>query len=448
MVVFAPFKKSKTCIVPGTSRQGSIISEKAIATSQSYKHPILRNFSYPTSVGSSTQLPSYPAASRARQTTWDHFGELYSFSPDRVSKTQTTGVQQPFFYKRDPELYIALTDDDSASSTNTQLDQVSAPEPPKGVEPQPKKKQRRSALLSMSISYAQDRPSTPWDSGVSNHSNKSHKASKSLSFGNYIFPQRNSVRAGFELNSLDRNKGLSHSDRSRDADVWCTSPSPERPVSSSGVPMVDTRLKYSDSTSKPKLQSTIHRRNNTQVSFKDDADALVQFNLLSGYQPSKTDHYHRGTASRGGFKSSTASTPSHSGEYDNAVNTSKHSAKNGKSSWLSQLKGWISVSEPSYRALKQHKKDGYKRSTIPFDDPRANIKLSLPIDTLPPEAIKPPGWGTDPEEVIMNTSEQRKKLRQSYNGSMGTSEGSRSSSSQHSSFGSVATSSIKEDTEY
>lgn len=47
----------------------------------------------------------------------------------------------------------------------------------------------------------------------------------------------------------------------------------------------------------------------------------------------------------------------------------------GKGRWLSRLKGWFTVSEPSQQALKEHKKIVFANSGISRNDPQANAKL-------------------------------------------------------------------------
>ena len=114
------------------------------------------------------------------------------------------------------------------------------------------------------------------------------------------------------------------------------------------------------------------------------------------------------------------------GEKDNQRRGSKSKSKEGKGRWLSQLKDWVSTSEPSSQALKQHKKDTFKKAGVALDDPQATAKLHAPIGELPEEAIKPAGRGPDPEEVLLRKAEQRRKARGSYSG---MSSGSRTSHS-------------------
>ncbi|KXJ95782.1 hypothetical protein Micbo1qcDRAFT_157848, partial [Microdochium bolleyi] len=58
--------------------------------------------------------------------------------------------------------------------------------------------------------------------------------------------------------------------------------------------------------------------------------------------------------------------------------STKRGSKEGKSGWLSQIKEWTSVAEPSSQAFKNHKAETFSRAGIAQDDPRARAKLNLP----------------------------------------------------------------------
>lgn len=420
------------------------MSEQATAT-QNYKPSVLRNFSYPTSIGSSTRIPSYPPAPRAEQTTWDQLGEICDFSPESVGKARTTGAEEPFFYRRDREAYIALTGQDSVSSTSTQPNQIPDYNYSSQHEPQPRKKQRRSTLLSLSSLYAPNKSVTPEEGGTCDKKEKSHKALKNMVLGDHIFSQRTSVMTGIKRNSLGRSKGKSHFGES--SMLSQQRGSPERPTSSSGVPLIDTRLNHLNSVSQTRQPLAAHRRTNTQISLKTSIGQLLHPEPSRSKFP-RTYLFRRRSAPQERVGCSTTYTTNYSGENNTeTANATSDNSKDGKNNWLSQLKGWVSTSEPSTHAWKQHKRDIYKKAGIALDDPRSCAKLHLPIGTLPPEAIQPSGWGQDPEEAVMKKAGQRKKLRQSYNSSVSTSCGSRSSTSQHSSSSSVAISSIGENME-
>lgn len=448
MVAFQPFRKSKTDIISSRSYEHNSMSNQAVTGPQICKPPVLRNFSYPTKVGANAQVPSYPPVPRAGQTTWDQLGEICNFSPDKVGTARTAGLDEPFYYKRDLDSYIELTDHDSdfstRTSTSTQLSRVPDHRASTNYEPRPKKKQRRSALLgSLSLLHIQSKPVTSEDGGTWHQRDKSHKASKSLTIRDHI-SQKTSMITGLKHHSLGQSEVVSQP---------CESPgmpqrgNPERPTSISGVPLIDTRPENSSPVLTTRLPSAVHRRTNTRFSLKEDVMQLLHPKSSSECQTPKMESFRRRSAPQGLFRFGTTSTTNNPGKDSDITNEGDGNAKGGKSKWLSQLKGWITVSEPSIQALKRHKKDIYQKAGIALDDPRASAKLHLPIGMLPSEAIKPSGWGPEPEEAAMRKAEQNNKLQQSYNSSMSTSQGSRSSSSQHSSSSSVATSSIREDME-
>ncbi|KAJ2907030.1 hypothetical protein MKZ38_008598 [Zalerion maritima] len=86
-----------------------------------------------------------------------------------------------------------------------------------------------------------------------------------------------------------------------------------------------------------------------------------------------------------------------------------------KTKWLSGLKGWITTSEPSTQALKQHRQDTFKKAGVALSDPQAHARLHAPIGTIPGDAIKPAGPGPDPEKVAWKRA-QGKKKGDSYGG--------------------------------
>ncbi|KAH7035291.1 uncharacterized protein B0I36DRAFT_318048 [Microdochium trichocladiopsis] len=121
---------------------------------------------------------------------------------------------------------------------------------------------------------------------------------------------------------------------------------------------------------------------------------------------------------------------------------SKRSSREAKSGWLSQIKEWTSVAEPSSQAIKQHKVETFGKAGIAPNDPRARAKLNLPTATLPPEAIKPAGRPLKPDEIMRRQAGERKKQEREERWSMSSSAGrlshaSRSSMSGHSSSSSL-----------
>jgi hypothetical protein len=106
--------------------------------------------------------------------------------------------------------------------------------------------------------------------------------------------------------------------------------------------------------------------------------------------------------------------------------------KEGKTRFFSQLKEWISTSEPSTQALKNHKKDTFRKAGIATSDPTANAKLHAPIGEIPQDAVKAT-TGPTPEERLREKSRQRRKIRQEHGN---LKQGSRSSQSYSSHSGS------------
>jgi hypothetical protein len=127
----------------------------------------------------------------------------------------------------------------------------------------------------------------------------------------------------------------------------------------------------------------------------------------------------------------------------NAMRTRR--SKDSKTGWLSHVKEWLSTSEPSTQALKNYKKEAFKRAGTTPDDPRATAKLHIPTATLPPQAIKPSGRGLDPEDVLRKEAERKKRLRRSFQTVASSSSGSRSSASRHSSLNSLPFKEPRED---
>lgn len=161
-----------------------------------------------------------------------------------------------------------------------------------------------------------------------------------------------------------------------------------------------------------------------------DAAGVAQHSLWSG---SRTG---------GGFASANASvisTGSMAQSQSQKLDGPK--GKGCKGQWLSRVKGWVSTSEPSTQALRQHKKLVYEKAGVSRNDPQASAKLqcvqveayylsnsspwsrlrtlnilTLPLDlsvsanTIPDEAIRPAA-GPDPDEVARKRAEERRSKR-------------------------------------
>ncbi|KAI0482786.1 hypothetical protein GGR56DRAFT_207152 [Xylariaceae sp. FL0804] len=216
------------------------------------------------------------------------------------------------------------------------------------------------------------------------------------------------------------------------------SASPERPISSSGIPLVDTRFKRASSTWKARPSPlSIPQETTRDFSAESDEYAAVS-EVAPAFRSLGMGSMGEGAVSQGhlGTKVEYHNLGSDRSRDSSRSASTKSKGKDGKSRWLSQLKGWVSMSEPSTQALKQYRENTYKKAGISLGDPRANAKLHLPVGTLPPEAIKPAGRELDPEKMALKKAELRRKMRESYHASMGTYQGSRSTIS-HSSSSSV-----------
>ncbi|KAI0022198.1 hypothetical protein F4780DRAFT_206852 [Xylariomycetidae sp. FL0641] len=149
------FRKPKSPVVLGSPHKDDNIPHQTPATPL---NPILRNFSYPISAAQNTQPSSFPIHSRQQQSTWDQLGEICNFSPESVSRAgqRTAGLEDPFFYKSDRGPYSPLTEQSSRVSSKATVTQPLQPSSPCQEDPKARKRQRRSALLGLSSSQAQD----------------------------------------------------------------------------------------------------------------------------------------------------------------------------------------------------------------------------------------------------------------------------------------------------
>lgn len=218
-------------------------------------------------------------------------------------------------------------------------------------------------------------------------------------------------------------------------------------MSSSGVPLIDTRLTHSTSTTTEPSVSPLFFAEDTIEGFLADSEkaTLISYTLSDSY-----------AVDMGSLDSKGSSQGPHNVAHDSeglsrqcssrASEPHKRKGKGGRSRWFSHLKEWVSVSEPSTQALENYKKDTYNKAGIALDDPLANAKLHLPVASLPPDAIKPGGRGPEPEEIFIQRAMQRKKARELLL-LTGASQGSRSSGSDCSSPSNVTVTSAPKDGE-
>lgn len=120
-----------------------------------------------------------------------------------------------------------------------------------------------------------------------------------------------------------------------------------------------------------------------------------------------------------------------------AIETSgvQNQTRGSKTKWLSQVKDWLSTSEPSAQAIKAQKSKTSKRLGLDPKDPKAASKQHMPSGKLPPNVTTSTA-GPTPEEALKKTLKEQ-RLRQSFsNASPSTpsvsSRDSRASSVKHS----------------
>ncbi|CAH0059740.1 unnamed protein product [Clonostachys solani] len=91
-------------------------------------------------------------------------------------------------------------------------------------------------------------------------------------------------------------------------------------------------------------------------------------------------------------------------------NMDTESERSRKPQWLSQIKDWLSVSEPSAQAMKEQKDKTYKKFGVDAKDPRAAAKLHLPIGKIPSGATTSTA-GPAPEKALLRTMKEKRKRR-------------------------------------
>ncbi|KAI3334821.1 hypothetical protein F4824DRAFT_511574 [Ustulina deusta] len=408
------FRKPKLPIVLGSPQRDDVVHQQVVYRPQNITLPVLRNFSYPTNITNNKPPHSTPAVWEEPPSTWDQLGEICNFSPSITSRTRedrTAGLEDPFFYTTDRSPYKKLAELGEKLNTNSDA---------------------KKSIDSKNVEKG-----GPKD--------KDTKTPKNQLIGDHIFSQKCSITARLKRSSLGHHKTSSSFDASRL--LTRRSGSLERPMSSSGVPLIDTRLTHSTSTTTEPSVSPLFFAEDTIEGFLADSEkaTLISYTLSDSY-----------AVDMGSLDSKGSSQGPHNVAHDSeglsrqcssrASEPHKRKGKGGRSRWFSHLKEWVSVSEPSTQALENYKKDTYNKAGIALDDPLANAKLHLPVASLPPDAIKPGGRGPEPEEIFIQRAMQRKKARELLL-LTGASQGSRSSGSDCSSPSNVTVTSAPKDGE-
>ncbi|KAI1356500.1 hypothetical protein F5Y01DRAFT_309909 [Xylaria sp. FL0043] len=411
------FRKPKLPVALGSPPRDGVVHQQVLSRPPIVTPPVLRNFSYPTNVTNNSPLPSTPVLVQEPPSTWDQLGEICNFSSSitpRIRQDRTAGLEDPFFYTTDRTPYKRLVDPDD------RIDKID------------KNTDARQSTDSKNIEKG-----GPKDKGT--------HISNSQSVGDHIFSQKYcDITTRLKRSSLGHHKTSSSFDASR---FLTQRPSSlERPMSSLGVPLIDTRRTHSASTTTNFRASPplFAREVIEEYSTNPDKVTLVSYTLSGSYTMGTDARNSRSSSQDVQHVASDSQRLSEERQYGSRASESqKRKGKEGKSRWFSQLKEWVSVSEPSTQALKNYKKDTYNKAGIALDDPLANAKLHLPVAPLPPDAIKPGGRGPEPEEIIFQKAMQRRQAR-GLLPLMGTSQGSRSSASHRSSPSSDTLSALKD----
>ena len=425
MVALGRLRKSRSPTVFGSSlADGSTPPQNSVSL-QVFTAPIPRNFSYPIKRFTAGSRPqNHPATSNRESSTCEQVGEVFSASP----YSDPEGRLWPKELSLSPNAEPLRNDGEFAG--RRQPNTLGLQKPPGGEKANTSKNRRRSTLLSLSASYTRSTTSIGdiLDSAETREASlKPDKAPKTHFFGDFTLPNKS---PRFERTPLIRHKTASSFDASQLVRFYASSP--QRPASSSRICISsDKEPELAVEAFPPYAWENIGDNSIHRSQFPEHHPAS---------KPSKMSTHDSKCAAVGRH-------PSVGGRKrgNSTSEVDKRKGKEGKGRWLSQLKEWVSVSEPSTQALKQHKRDTYKRAGIAMDDPRAGAKLHIPTTTLPSNAIKPSGCGPEPEEIAKRNIENKRRLRQSFSTTGGTSQGSRSSTSQHSSMSSLPIQYLRED---
>lgn len=145
------FRKPRLPIVLGSPQSDGVIHSQAPPAPRIATPHVLRNFSYPTNITSSS---SPPPSTSPPSSTWDLLGQICNFSPDVVSQAhrdKSAGLEDPFFYTTDRTPYKQLVDLEEESLINP-ASKHSTSSVTLSIEPAVEKRQRRSTFLGLSSS--------------------------------------------------------------------------------------------------------------------------------------------------------------------------------------------------------------------------------------------------------------------------------------------------------
>ncbi|KAI1804023.1 hypothetical protein F4811DRAFT_562038 [Daldinia bambusicola] len=371
-------------------------------TSHRFSPPVLRNFSYPLNAGITSQPLSFPSPPKTGQTAWNQLEELYKFSSDsifRTHETKTPVFKDSFSLRSETESYSQLDEKDGNED-----EELSHP-----------------SLLYNSAEEGELK-------------DKTLKLTRGRLSGDRIFPLTTTITSRMKPSSSGQHKTTASLDTSRL--IALSSSDVDRPASSSGVSHIDATVNLPSITARYAPLPLIGSQEGKLVRSEEGTSVSQITGAMQSLEMSHTYRKNPPHENNGMGRNMIEN-----GENDKASHPStesiKHKKKDGKRRWISQLKNWVTASEPSAQALKQYKKETYDKAHISLDDPQANAKLHLPIGTLPQNAVKPAGSGPDPEDIFFKRTERRKRIRYPGTGSSET-QGSKSSSGLYSTSSNIA----------
>lgn len=404
------------------------IPSQTPSPSQPSTPPVSRNFSYPTNVLLDPGPPVEPESCLIGPNTWNQRGVICSFSPDNILRAVTAELE----------------------------DQHCDP-PSTDIIPE---RHRAGHSRHIQSVYREDQqPADFWSSSGFSYSatskeNLEVRTKQSTTWGVTTLRTQNqslhshsfSATGGKKTNVVDSDSGGArfHAHTTNTAVRWKSEStghhravksldgshllgfrdeSPGRPLSSSGGPACKAR------------EGKSFFEDNRRGTYSSKDRAVVVLTPLKNLRRSAILRNSRDLAMEQNHQHDTTLSEELRVGAQAGTKTRKH--KECRGGWLSHIKEWLSTSEPSTQALKNYKKEAFKRAGTTPDDPRATAKLHIPTSTLPPEAIKPSGRGLDPEDVLRKEVERKKRLRRSYQTTASSSGASRTSASRHSSLSSL-----------
>ncbi|KAH6646440.1 hypothetical protein BKA67DRAFT_664279 [Truncatella angustata] len=392
---------------------------------QVFSPPVQRNFSYPINVSAGTNSSSCPNTSDIGQSICD-------LSPDNISKAIAADPDDPFLYIAEPVECIRSVKKDDRPRTSSRIFGRFNFQVPFKEEHKSHNKQRRSTILGLSIPQAQNTPLV--DSAPHTLQLKETKVSKGQSSGDLLLSRKIIAVGRLKRNSLGQHKVVKSIDVSNPSESHIEKLL--RPASSSEDTSIDTRI---SELVLIKDESLLTITDKECISITIDAlDNSLSEETQKILPKPRMDYMHRRDSPQ-----NTATVGGRQGDANTGSGGCKEKERRG--GWFSHIKEWVSTSEPSTKALKDYKRDAFKRAGTTPNDPLATVKLHISPISLPPEAIKPCGRGLDPEEIVRRKAEQKRKQRQSFQTTASSSGGSRTSASQHSSLNSLALRELKSD---